>query len=124
MVAENGGAEAEAQARYLARGLCWNERIKGAFRTDKSGTGVSHQNLYYVPLGSGLQADGLGVGFAWSQGGALTVRRFNGKLQAVEYGLAQLLGMAKDAGQRRGYAQPEVNGTLQELGAVKLFHVG
>ena len=59
---------------------------------EESGSGMGNQNLHQAAFCRGLQADGLHLVKNCQRG--LTFHRLNGKLQAVQDGLAQLLGMA------------------------------
>jgi len=84
VVAEDGGAEAQAQAGCFSVRLCGSVGVEGAIRLEEAGTGVSHQNLHQVSLAGCLQTDGLGVGEGRICGRALSrvraIDRFNGKL--------------------------------------------
>ncbi len=92
--------------------------IKGAGREREGRAGVSDEDLDLVAVGDGFEADGLLVG------GVELVDGVHGELEAVKDGLAHLLGVAEDAGQGRRDVDAEVDGALDELGAVELLEVG
>ena len=71
----------------------------------------------WLLLGYGFEANGFFIGGVESFDG------IHGELEAVEDGLADLLGVAEDAGQGRRDVDAEVDGALDELGAVELLKI-
>ena len=78
---------------------------------------MGDEDLHLVVFGDGFEANGLLIG------GVELFDGIHGELEAVEDGLADLLCVAEDAGQGRSDMDAEVDGALDELGAMELFEV-
>jgi hypothetical protein len=97
VVAKDAGAEAQAQPGGSSSGLGGNKRVEGAIGMEKTLAGVGNENLHHLAFDGGLQAHTLHL--LGGRRDALGLDGFNGKLQAMQHRLAQLLGMAKNHGQ-------------------------
>ena len=124
MVAEDGGAKADGQVPAVSP-VTWaktkGSNARSGFR--KPGAGVGDEDLDEIAFGGRLKTDGL-LRVPRSRRRCSAFHGFNGKLKAMKHGLAELLSVAANPGQARSDAEPEFNGALKKLGAVKLLHIG
>ncbi len=103
-------------AGFIAGGF-GDEGIEGASGHEEPCAGMGDEDLHLVVFGDGFETDGL-LG-----GGVEFFDSVHGVLEAVEDSLADLLGVAEDAGQGGRDVHAEVDGALDELGAVELLEV-
>jgi hypothetical protein len=86
VIAKDGGAEAQTEARGLSCSLRGHKRIEGTIGVQEAGTGVRDEDLYRGSLAAGLKAYGLAI--VCCSGEIAGFDSFNGELKAMEHGLA------------------------------------
>ena len=92
MVAQNAGAEAQAQPGRFPRGLGGNKGVKGTVGMQEAGAGMSDEDLYKIAFRGGFKADSLQPLVGLDR--RLALGCLNGVLQAMQHRLAQLLRVA------------------------------